>query len=292
MDVRQTADYLHLNEKKIYALAGSGDIPATKVTGKWLFPRELIDKWILDSTHNGLLRDRLMLAGSDDPLLHNVINQISESLGGHALISFSATTSRNSLELLNGNKINIAIINWGPDDESHTRHPALIQQFNASRNWVLIRLFRRERGLMLTPEIAENTIDLKKILEAHYRWNIPPQGSGSQRWLMESLSKYGINIDQLNATSTSRSLFEAAAALNRNECDVSPGIRSIAKEFKLEFISHGWEHLDMVMSRDIWFRHLFQTLIDSFHSEEHRHLTRKLEGYDLQNCGKLLWGDD
>ena len=67
MSVRQVAEYLHLNEKKIYALVNEGAIPATKVTGKWMFPRELIDRWMLDSAHGGLLTDRLVIAGSDDP---------------------------------------------------------------------------------------------------------------------------------------------------------------------------------------------------------------------------------
>ncbi|MDH3640206.1 MAG: helix-turn-helix domain-containing protein, partial [Gammaproteobacteria bacterium] len=45
LDVKQVAAYLHINTKKVYALVGEGKIPATKVTGKWLFPRKLIDQW-------------------------------------------------------------------------------------------------------------------------------------------------------------------------------------------------------------------------------------------------------
>ena len=69
MSVKQVANYLNLNEKKIYALVSDNRIPATKITGKWMFPRELIDKWMLDSSHGGLLNDRLILSGSYDPLL-------------------------------------------------------------------------------------------------------------------------------------------------------------------------------------------------------------------------------
>ncbi|MCZ6575092.1 MAG: helix-turn-helix domain-containing protein, partial [Gammaproteobacteria bacterium] len=46
LSVKQVAEYLHLNEKKVYTLVGEGKIPATKVTGKWLFPRHLIDQWM------------------------------------------------------------------------------------------------------------------------------------------------------------------------------------------------------------------------------------------------------
>lgn len=70
MNAKLVAEYLDLNEKKVYALANDGLLPATKVTGKWLFPKAMLDKWLLESCHNGVLNDRLLIAGSDDPLLH------------------------------------------------------------------------------------------------------------------------------------------------------------------------------------------------------------------------------
>ena len=47
MNVKQVSEYLQLNEKKIYALVSEGKIPGTKITGKWMFPRALIDNWIM-----------------------------------------------------------------------------------------------------------------------------------------------------------------------------------------------------------------------------------------------------
>ncbi|MGL4887864.1 MAG: helix-turn-helix domain-containing protein, partial [Aeromonas veronii] len=49
MNVKQVAEYLDLNEKKVYQLANEARIPATKATGKWLFPRSLLDRWLLGS---------------------------------------------------------------------------------------------------------------------------------------------------------------------------------------------------------------------------------------------------
>ena len=77
MTVRQVAGYLHLNEKKVYALVNDGKIPATKVTGKWLFPRALVDQWILESSHGGVLTDRLLINGSDDPLIARAISSLA-----------------------------------------------------------------------------------------------------------------------------------------------------------------------------------------------------------------------
>lgn len=292
MSVKQVASYLQLNEKKIYTLAGDREIPATKITGKWMFPRELIDKWVLDSTHHGLLRDRLMIAGSDDPLLNRIINEFSESLNSKAVVTYTTTTTRNGLDLLSANKIDICCMNWGPDRESGTRHPALLQQYGASNNWILIRALRREQGIMLNPSLTAASLALPALFDARYRWDVAQEGSGSQRWLMEILSKHHLNISQLQQSVTSLSLGEAAAALNLDLCDIAPGTRALANEFHLRFISLGWEHLDFAMPRDIWFRHLFQDLIERLGSERGHSLAQQLGGYDQDLCGELIWGDD
>ena len=49
MNTREAAAYLGINEKKVYFLAKAGRIPCTRVTGKWTFPRRLIDRWIEES---------------------------------------------------------------------------------------------------------------------------------------------------------------------------------------------------------------------------------------------------
>ncbi len=49
MSVRDAARYLGINEKKLYLLANAKKIPSTRVTGKWIFPKQLIDRWIEES---------------------------------------------------------------------------------------------------------------------------------------------------------------------------------------------------------------------------------------------------
>ena len=130
LSVKQAAAYLQLNEKKIYELANQGVIPSTKVTGKWMFPRELLDRWMLDSSHSGLLADRLILAGSDDPLLYRVVGGFANEIGNKALISYSPTGTRLGLDLLQAHRVDVCCIHWGPHNESRTRHPALLQHYS------------------------------------------------------------------------------------------------------------------------------------------------------------------
>ena len=43
----EAADYLRLKERKLYELVADRQIPCTKVTGKWLFSRADLDRWLL-----------------------------------------------------------------------------------------------------------------------------------------------------------------------------------------------------------------------------------------------------
>ena len=153
-----------------------------------MFPKELIDKWMLDSTHNGLLHDRLIIAGSDDPLLHRIVNEFTESLGNRAIITYTATGTRNGLELLNANKVDACSIHWGPDNESNTRHPSLLKQYSQNHNWVLIRAFKREQGIMYDSALLDKPPEIPRLFDQKYRWTIRQASSGSQRFLMEILS--------------------------------------------------------------------------------------------------------
>lgn len=292
MSVREVAEYLQLNEKKVYALVNEQKIPATKVTGKWMFPRELVDRWMLNSTHGGLMTDRLIIAGSDDPLLYRIVMQFTQDIGNRALISYSASGTRMGLELLQSGRADICGIHWGPNKESHMRHPALLHHYSHHRQWVLIHAFRREQGLMINPQLKDHAQNPEALFESRYRWAMRQSGAGAQRFLMEMLSGYGLNSENLNSTITALSEREAAAAITMGLADVAPGAHSAAHEFGLAFIPFGWESFDLVLKRDIWFRRLFQELISRISSQPSQAMAEQLTGYDLSDTGELLWGDD
>ena len=45
----EAATYLRLKERKLYELVSENAIPCTKITGRWLFPKEELDRWLADS---------------------------------------------------------------------------------------------------------------------------------------------------------------------------------------------------------------------------------------------------
>ncbi len=46
LTIDEAAAYLRLSERKLYELVSTGGIPSTKVTGKWLFPKLALDRWL------------------------------------------------------------------------------------------------------------------------------------------------------------------------------------------------------------------------------------------------------
>ena len=292
LSVKQAAVYLQLNEKKIYELANQGVIPATKVTGKWMFPRELLDRWMLDSSHSGLLSDRLIIAGSDDPLLYRVVGEFANATGNKALISYSPTGTRLGLELLQAQRVDVCCIHWGPHNESGTRHPALLQHYSQHRNWVLIRAFKRELGLIVSPPLLKYGNDPCAFFDPQFRWVRRQSGSGAHRFLQELLSGYGKTLEDLNSETGALSEREAVAAIVMDQADIAPGIRAVAMEFGQGFISLGWETMDFVLPRNIWFRHLFQDFIRQLKSTPSQHIAGNLSGYDFNGIGDLIWGGD
>ena len=78
MNTKEVAKHLGIHEKQVYALIKAKRIPCTRVTGKWVFPRRLIDEWIENTARSGMAEARkkskriegaLLAAGSNDPIL-------------------------------------------------------------------------------------------------------------------------------------------------------------------------------------------------------------------------------
>ena len=99
MTTKEVARYLNVNEKMVYALIADKGLPATKVTGKWLFPEHLVEQWLENNAinfpeiaspltqHQGLL----VLAGSNDILLDRAIGLYNETHRDHLAVSGRTT---------------------------------------------------------------------------------------------------------------------------------------------------------------------------------------------------------
>src|SRR5437867_12051843 len=74
MTTKEVAAYLRIKQRKVYELISARRIPCSRVAGKWLFPKVLIDLWVVQnsagsSTLNAALDRTPIVGGSHDPLL-------------------------------------------------------------------------------------------------------------------------------------------------------------------------------------------------------------------------------
>lgn len=65
LTIKEVADYLKVNERTVYRLAGAKKIPAFKVGGTWRFVRSDIEQWIKRQTSEGTVRN-LSIDGEAD----------------------------------------------------------------------------------------------------------------------------------------------------------------------------------------------------------------------------------
>ncbi len=294
LNAKQVAEYLDLNEKKVYALANDGQLPATKITGKWLFPKSLLDKWIIDSCHNGAFSDRLLIAGSDDPLLQMIVGKMGNQLGSNALVGYTSTGSRQGLSLLSKGHVDICAIHWGQASEAPLRHPALLQQYTGSRNWVLIHAYERVQGIIINPKLvgisdaitSSNSIELTS---KQYKWGLRQQGAGSLRTLDEWLHAKKLSINDLNAEQTYFSERELGAAIACGEIDVGCGSQSTAGEYQLTFIPLYTEAFELVIPKNIFFKTLVQHMLNELKDTEVHRRGDRLGGYSFARSGLQIW---
>lgn len=289
MDVREVAHYLHINTKKVYTLVGEGKIPATKVTGKWLFAKKLVDQWLMESSHGGLLTDRLVVTGSDDHLLQRAMIQLVHELQGHALVSYTCTGTELGLSLLAWHRADVCGVRCGVGSENDRRHAALVQQYPPHKTWVLVRAFQRRQGVLATPGLLDAGADLGAVLKSNLRWAMRQEGTASQRHLRELLTQYHVDPTRLRIVARALTERDAASLLVRDEADLAPGTEATAAEFGLEFLPIGWEAYDFALDRGVYFRMPFQRLIEQLKKPDCQRVAESLGGYDFAHCGQVVW---
>ena len=178
---------------------------------------------------------------------------------------------------------------WGPAEESEQRHPALIKQYAQHHEWIIVRLFLREQGLILAPGLLSGGQELQALFSGEARWAMRQEGAGSHRFLQEIITRQGLNPAGRRVTCQALSEREAASMIAMGHADVATGVRAAATEFGLDFRSIGWEAFDLAMSRGIFFRTLFQKLLEQVREGETQRSAQLLGGYDFSDLGKLIW---
>ena len=295
MNTREVARYLGINEKKVYFLAKSGKIPCTRVTGKWTFPKKLIDKWIEESASGVIERNArteerrfLLGAGSDDPSL-GILHDLYEAQTQTA--SFFMTTV--------GSSGGLAAIRSGAADfaTAHLLEPArsgtddLAADKLLSSDTVVVELFYRELGLLVAAGNPKGIKSLRDLARSNLRIINRQPGSGTRIYLDQELSRARLNVKKISGYDTVVSThLEVGLGVLRGGADVGLATRTTAQWLGLEFIPLTRERFDMLVRKDRFFTRGIQVLLGIVGSREFRERVDTLGGYDVKESGRIIAG--
>jgi len=304
LTVPELAQLLHVNEKKIYQLAGEGDLPGTKITGKWIFPRHLIEDWIAENSHGGALTDRLIVTGSDDRLLNHVCNQMAVDHQQSALFSYSPCGTRHGLRMLDTRRADACFINWGAADNSARRHLGLMRTYKNHGSWIIVRCFQRTQGFILSRQCAEKNPAIKQYLEtkqpldiklllqdSSLQWAHRSSDAGATRFLEDACTTQNHSYADLNLSYICNTERSAAGAVSTGDADITCGTQAAAHEFQLPFIPVADVSLDMVMTRRTYFRSLTQLFFNTLTNDNTRAIAMRMGGYNLHAKLDVLAAD-
>ena len=283
----EAADYVRLGERKLYELVTSGEIPCSKVTGKWLFPRQELDLWVL----SGLARPAGMaiadpppiVGGSQDDLLEWTLRE-----SGSGLASLTEGTARGVERLQRGEVIAAAVHFHSEDAAAADGNIAALRAMPGLHDAVLVGMVRREQGLLVSPDNPKQLNSLADVLASGAQMAVRQQGAGAQMLLDVLLTRAGARPKDLRRLEppclTGPDL---AAAIRAGKADCGIATRAAAKSAGLDFVPLLWENFDLLMRQRSYFRPQMQALIGFLGDIRLKQRAAELSGYDAAPAGQI-----
>jgi putative molybdopterin biosynthesis protein len=288
LTTEEAAAYLRLSERKLYELVAHGTVPCTKATGRWLFPKAALDRW-LDA---GLTRPRgfsnapapPIVGGSHDPLLEWALRD-----SGCGLASLPEG-SEAGLQRLVRREVVAAAIHLHRLDGDETANVVAVESASGLHDAVVIAFARREQGLIVAAGNPLGLADLHSVVERRARIALRPQGAGAQLLLMALLRRAGLEPAALNkASPLCPTGPDVAQAVRAGRADCGIATRAVARSANLDFISFVWERFDLVLLQRDYFLGPQQVLFDFLRTPALRDRARELDGYDVAETGRVRW---
>lgn len=296
LSTKEVAEFLNVNEKMIYSLVSEKALPATKITGKWLFPRHLVEQWVETNTINypdtgsrlppydGLL----IITGSNDPLLDKAISFFN-GRNTNQLAVFGNLGSMGGLRALRQSLCHIASSHLLQEDESEYNFDFAIKELEEMP--AVVNFCRREQGVLVAKGNPRNIATISDLTRPGIKIVNRSLSTGTRLLLDKEFQKAGIKGDKIEGynVEVSRHL-DVGLEIISGRADAGPGIRAVARMLDIDFIPLRWERFDLMISKDRFFDEGIQRFLGILHETEFQQTAaRDLAGYDLSSSGQMVF---
>jgi molybdate-binding protein len=217
----------------------------------------------------------LLLAGSDDPLLDALV-----ASAGEAVAPREASGSFGGLTALWRRRAQAATLHlWHADGDHNAPYAARVL---AERRPVLVRLWRREQGILVSPGNpcgVTGVGDLARVRVARRR-----MGTGTRALVDRLVGEVGISAEAVRGPEVDSHL-DVALAVAAGVVDAGVGVRAAATAIGVDFLPLQWEPFDLALSADDLAA--AAPLLDALARKDVRERAAALGGYDLQRAGAV-----
>ena len=295
LSTKEVAEFLGVNEKMIYTLINEKGLPATKITGKWLFPKNLVEQWVESRTINYPqpvktaveIPHLLLIAGSNDLLLDRTLALFRQRFPDHLAV-FGNLGSLGGLQALRQGLCHIASSHLAEDNEEEYNFSYAA---NVLKNQpAVVNFCRREQGLLVAKGNPKEITGVAHIGSADLTIANRPLQASTRLLLDKELKKAGLDCSKIKGYDREfQSHLDVGCEVLSGRADVGPAIRSVATLLGLDFIPLKWERFDLLIPKDAFFNKVVQSFLSLLHEADFRALTTSLTGYDLSLSGKMLY---
>jgi putative molybdopterin biosynthesis protein len=284
MSARDLSKYLKVNEKKLYKLVQESRIPSMKIGGKIAFIKEVIDKWILENTER---EQQILLAGSDDVLLRNIINAYNRVQGG--LVFYAPVGSMIGLKALKNSSATLSCAHVF-DTEKREYNTSYVDKYLGADDYMVVHLFLREQGLYVQKGNPKGITAIEDIPAKGATFRNRNRGSGTRLLLDFLLQEKGIDPHVIKGyEAESDSHLQAALSVLKGDADTAFGIRHVAHLLGLDFIFLFRESFDMVVSKERYHSAPIKSFLGFFEQSALLHHVKDFTGYDTEKMGRVLF---
>ncbi|MFC1869326.1 substrate-binding domain-containing protein [Thermodesulfobacteriota bacterium] len=294
-NTREVAEFLDINEKMVYSLISEKGLPASKVTGKWLFPRHLVETWLENQTINypqavnplppyhGLL----IISGSNDILLDRIISLFNK-LYPEQVAVFGNMGSLGGIRALKRNLCHIASSHLLQEDEKEYNFVFAREELDQIP--AVVNFCQREQGIILPKGNPKDIHAVSDLGKSGIKIVNRPQGTGTRLLLDGELQKAGIKGNEIDGyqVELQRHLDVGLEVLS-NRADAGTGIRAVSELLGLDFLPLRWERFDFIILKDRFFDQGVQLFLGLLHNQVVKDSARDLAGYDLSRSGEMVF---
>jgi len=295
LSTKEIADFLGVNEKMIYTLITEKGLPATKITGKWLFPKNLVEQWVESRTINYpkpvestfQVPHLLLIAGSNDILLDRTL-PLFRKKNPEFVALYGNLGSLGGLKALRQGLCHMATSHLADEDGKEYNFSYAATELEELP--AVVNFCRREQGFLIpkgNPRAIGSVVDIGAM---DLRVANRPLEASTRLLFDRELQKAGHDCHTIKGYDREfQSHLEIGLEVLSGRADIGPAIHAVASLLDLDFLPLGWERFDLLIPKDGFFAEGVQMFLDLLHCSEFQKMARPLAGYDLSISGKMVY---